>query len=84
MTDPRAALREATRRYKSTGAVHEEARLAAIAAVIAALRANVGPSEVEQLSPFTAAYIRRLAREHGIPPATPGPKSSPAGRARRP
>jgi len=74
VTDPRRALVEATQRYRRTEAVHEEARLAAIAAVIAALRADVGPVEVERLSPFTGAYIRRLAREHGIPPASPGPK----------
>jgi hypothetical protein len=42
-----------------------------IDAVIAALRADLGPSEVERLSPFTGAYIRKLAREHGIPPAGP-------------
>lgn len=75
VVDPRTALVEATQRYKSTETAHEEARQAAIAAVIAALRADVGPSEVERLSPFTAAYIRRLARDHGIPPAQPGPKS---------
>jgi hypothetical protein len=80
VSDPRADLIEATNRYRSTEADHEEARRAAIAAVLAALRANIGPSEVERLSPFTAAYVRRLAREHGIPPAAPGPK--PMGRSR--
>jgi hypothetical protein len=79
MTDLRAALVAATERYQSTEADHEEARRAAIDAVLAALRADIGPTEVERLSPFTAAYIRRLAREQGIPPASPGPK--PAGTA---
>jgi hypothetical protein len=75
--DPRAELVAATERYRSSETLHEEARQAAIAAVIAALRANIGPVEVERLSPFTGAYIRRLAREHGIPPAAPGPKPKP-------
>lgn len=43
-------------------------------AVLAALRGGVPPTEVERLSPFTAAYIRRTARAEGIPPAAPGPK----------
>ena len=80
MSDPRRDLAEATRRYERTEVAHEEARQAAIDAVIAALRAGIGPAEVERLSPFTGAYIRKLARERGIPPAPPGPKSSLRGR----
>lgn len=76
MTDVRDELAAATRRYRRTEAAHEEARLAAIAASLAALRAGVGPAEVERLSPFTGAYLRKLAREEGIPPAAPGPKRS--------
>lgn len=74
VADARDDLVAATRRYQRTEAAHQEARQAVIDAVIAALRANLGPSEVECLSPFTSAYIRKLAREHGIPPASPGPK----------
>jgi hypothetical protein len=74
MTDARSALAAATRRYERTEAAHEEARREAIEAVLAALRGGVGPTEVERLSPFTAAYVRKLARENGIPPAPPGPK----------
>jgi hypothetical protein len=74
VTDPRDELVAATRRYRRTETAHEEARQAVIDAVVTALRANLGPSEVERLSPFTGAYIRKLAREHGIPPAGPGPK----------
>jgi hypothetical protein len=72
--DPREELTAATRRYKRTEAAHKEARLLTVAAVVSALRAGVPPSEVERLSPFTAAYIRKLAREEDIPPAAPGPK----------
>ena len=75
MSDPRHELVAATTRYKRSAAAHEDARQAAIAAALAALRAGIGPTEVERLSPFTGAYLRKLARESGIPAATPGPKS---------
>jgi hypothetical protein len=74
MADEREALIAATRRYQRTEATHEDARREAINAVIAALRAGIGPTEVERLSPFTGAYIRKVARENGVPPAAPGPK----------
>lgn len=74
MTDPRAVLINATKRYRQTEATHTEARQAAIEAVLAALRADVPPTEVERLSPFSGAYIRKIARENQIPPASPGPK----------
>jgi hypothetical protein len=76
MADARDALIAATRRYQRTETAHDEARQEAIQAVLAALRAGVGPTEVERLSPFTGAYIRKLARENGVPPAPPGPKRS--------
>ncbi|WP_426505430.1 hypothetical protein ACPPVO_47235 [Dactylosporangium sp. McL0621] len=74
MSDVRDDLVAATKRYERTEHAHEEARQEAISAVLAALRAGVGPTEVERLSPFTGAYIRKVARENGIPPAPPGPK----------
>jgi hypothetical protein len=74
MDNPRARLIAATRRYQATEAEHAEARQEAIAAVVEALKASIGPSEVARLSPFTDTYVRRLARENGIPPAVPGPK----------
>jgi hypothetical protein len=74
MNAVRDDLAAATRRYRRTETAHEEARQDVINAVLAALRAGVGPTEVERLSPFTGAYIRKLARDNGIPPAPPGPK----------
>ncbi|GGQ67134.1 hypothetical protein [Couchioplanes azureus] len=76
MTDARDRLAAATRRYRDSEAAHEEARQQVIEAALEALRANITPTEVEKLSPFTGAYIRRLAREKGIPPAARGPKRS--------
>ncbi|MFB9448160.1 hypothetical protein Dvina_43580 [Dactylosporangium vinaceum] len=74
--DVRDGLTAATKRYRRTETAHEQARQEAIAAVVAALNAGVPPTEVERLSPFTGAYIRKVARDHGIPPAPPGPKRS--------
>jgi hypothetical protein len=68
------ALDAATKRYLRTQAAHEDARQAAIAAVVDALRAGLRPTDVTARSPFTAAYVRGIAREHGIQPAAPGPK----------
>lgn len=74
MSDARDELSAATKRYRRTEAAHEAAREAVVAAVVAALRGGVGPTEVERLSPFSGAYVRKLAREHSVPPAPPGPK----------
>lgn len=70
------ALAEATKRYRRTKTAHDDAQEAVTAAAIAALRAGHRPTDVTERSPFTAAYVRRLAREAGIEPARPGPKPS--------
>lgn len=67
-------LTEATRRYRRTEKAHAEARDAAVQAVVEALRAGMRPTDVTAASPFTAAYVRRIARDNGIEPAPPGPK----------
>lgn len=63
-----------TRRYHDLKPGWDEVRKAAADAVIAALRSGLSPTEVTELGPFTAAYVRKLARQAGIPPASPGPK----------
>jgi hypothetical protein len=83
VSDPRALLTAATKRYRATEAEHEAARQSAIEAVVAALRASVGPTEVARLSPFTATYVRKIARDYGIPPAPPGIKRSDSDRPKR-
>ncbi|GAA1554404.1 hypothetical protein GCM10009741_68610 [Kribbella lupini] len=83
MADLRDDLSAATRRYRETEAAHEEARQEVLAAVLASLRAGVTPTEVERLSPFTAAYIRKVARAEGVPPAPPGPKRAAVGESGR-
>lgn len=66
--DEMEALHAATRRYRRW----ETARQEAIDAVLAALRAGERPTDVEAASPFTGAYIRRLARDAGIEPRKKG------------
>lgn len=67
----KAELVEATKRYKRADATRKEAGDAAIASALKLLRVGVGPTEVANLSPFTDAYIRKYARDAGIPPARP-------------
>lgn len=57
-------LDAATKRYARI----DDLRREAIDAVIAALRAGNKPAEVARRSPFTDAYVRKLARENDIPP----------------
>lgn len=61
------AVGQATRRYRDTERAHEESRGAVTVAVLSALRAGERPTDVAARSPFTETYVRRLAREHGIP-----------------
>lgn len=74
--DELKALDRATLRYQETEKEHETARADTTAAILAALRAGAPPTVVADRSPFKAAYVRRIAREHGIEPAPPGPKKS--------
>lgn len=69
-----STLRAATKRYEETKAIHEAARDAAAAAVVAALRAGAAPTAVTSAGPFTDAYVRKIARDNGIAPARPGIK----------
>lgn len=65
----KAALAEDTKRYKRADKTRKETGQAAMDKAIRLLRAGETPAEVTRLSPFTDAYIRRAAREAGIPPA---------------
>lgn len=73
---PLALLDECTARYRETENAHEQARQDVIAAALAALTARERPTDVAEHSPFTDAYIRRLARENGIKaqPRSKGPR----------
>lgn len=70
--DPLDALDESTNRYRETEKAHEASRTAVIADVVSALKAGKRPTDVTAHSPFTDAYVRKLARENGIEPAPRG------------
>lgn len=70
----KTGLAEDAERYRRGDQMRREASDAALSKVLALLRAQVPPSEVTRLSPFSDAYVRRIAREHGIEPGRPGPK----------
>ena len=53
-----------------TQKAHEQARNELVATVIEALKAGERPTDVTAWSPFTPAYIRKLARDNGIEAAT--------------
>ena len=61
------AVEADTRRYHETEAAHEESREAVTASVLAALRGGERPTDTADKSPFTATYVRKLAREAGVP-----------------
>lgn len=66
------AVKDATRRYRRTEAAHEQAREDLVAAVVAALKDGERPTDVTNWSPFTATYVRRLARQNGVGAAERG------------
>ena len=66
MSEHEQAIRDATRRYRQTEKAHERAREEVISAVVKALESGERPTDVTNWSPFTAAYVRKLARQHGI------------------
>jgi hypothetical protein len=66
MSEHEQTIRAAAAQYQETEAAHEKARAALVAAVVAALKAGERPTDVTDWSPFTAAYVRKLARTNGI------------------
>ena len=64
---PLEAVEADTRRYRQTESAHEQSRQAITASALAALRAGERPTDVAAKSPFTETYVRKLARENGIP-----------------
>lgn len=68
MVDHQAEVKATGRRVRR----HKAERDQHIAAVVAALNAGKRPTDVAEWSAFTAAYVRKLAREAGVPPGQPG------------
>ena len=81
VNDPRQSLGRASEQYREAEQRFDQTRQALVDAVVEALLAGVPPTEVVDLSPFSPAYVRVIAREHGIPPARGGPRKKDAKRA---
>ena len=60
------------RAYQATLAEHERARDALHAAALAAWRAGWRPATISERTGLTASYLRKLAREAGLPAAPTG------------
>ncbi len=76
MTDPpeMVELGTVTTRLRRVETEREKLRDRATELVVASLRKQVPPTRVAEQSPFSSAHVRKLARDHGIPPAPPGIK----------
>jgi len=61
-----AAQDASTRRYERTAKAHDESGAQSRSDALASLRLGVPPTVAARHSPFTAAYLRRIAREAGI------------------
>jgi len=70
MDDELEAVTQTGRRWRSADKARDKARAEHFGAVIAALRAGQPPTEIAERSPFTAAHLRKIARDAGIPAAT--------------
>ena len=68
------AVHQTGRRYIAADRARDKAREKHFAAVIAALQSGKAPTDVSDLSPFTATHLRQVARDAGIEaPATRRP-----------
>jgi hypothetical protein len=76
MDDELEAVTQTARRLRSADKARDKARDDHIDAVLVALRAGQPPTEIADRSPLTAARLRQIAREAGIPPATKGRRSA--------
>ena len=70
MDDKLEAVRQSGRRYTAADKARDKARDEHFAAVVAALLAGEAPTDVAELSPFTATHLRQVARDAGVPAAT--------------
>lgn len=66
--------------YKATLAEHERARDALHAAALDAWRAGWRPGTIAERTELAPGYVRKLAREAGLPPS---PSRGPRTRAER-
>ncbi|MFC4128969.1 hypothetical protein [Nocardia rhizosphaerae] len=74
MTEALDRLKQATRKYLRLSDQTEKAKREVLDAALGALRDGETPNNVAEASPFTAGYLRKIARENGVEPAKRGVK----------
>ncbi|MFC7219244.1 hypothetical protein ACFQLX_13860 [Streptomyces polyrhachis] len=74
--EPVVRLQAATFRYERAKKATDEARGDLHSAIAAALRAGLKPRAVSVETGLTPEHIRRIAREHGVPPLREPTKTS--------
>lgn len=67
-------MKQAAEEYATAKEALERARETMRTAIVDALTSGMTPTEVNELSPFTPAYNRRIADEAGLAPRPRGPK----------
>jgi hypothetical protein len=72
MDEQDEAVRQTGRRLRAADRARDRAHNEHIDAVLNALRAGRPPTGVADLSPLSAARLRQIARDAGVPPATKG------------
>ena len=75
MDDELEAVKQTGRRWSAADRARDKARDEHFTAVVAALKAGRTPTDVSDLSPFTATHLRQVARDAGIPPAVKGKRA---------
>jgi transposase InsO family protein len=70
MDDELEAVKQSGRRWSAADRARDRIRDEHFADVLAALRAGQPPTVIADLSPYTATHLRKIARDHGIPPAS--------------
>ena len=72
MDEHEEAVKTTAQRLRRAQSALDTAKEQHIAAVLAALRAGRPPMRVAELSPFTDARLRQIARKAGVPPVRKG------------
>lgn len=67
-TEALTELDQATERYRAAERAYVEAREHVHGAIVRALQAGIGTSEVGRHSPYDRNHVNRIRKDAGIPP----------------
>ena len=72
--DELETVANASERYRTSQKAADEDKAALFDTWVSAVTAGSTPEQIAQHCDFTAAYVRRIVRERGVPPLPRGPK----------